>query len=231
MHKVNAALDFCKSVQVVEIQNNSQAEAAGKLFCELNSYIKELEELRKEAKEPHIRAGKAVDDFFKSAQLPLSSLRGKLDLGMRTFQKKLADLRRAEQERLNREAEEKRRKEEEAARKEREKAEAYREHGRTDLAEKAEQRADAREQRAETTVAAVAQVAIPKVEGISVRANWKAEITNADEFVEWAAESGKYHFLQPNIQSLNAYAKSRKQPQVIPGARIFNDEKLMGRSI
>jgi hypothetical protein len=250
------AMEYCQSVQSVEIKTNEQAESASKLFREVNSYITKLDAERKKVKEPHLQAGKAVDDFFKEASVPLLNLKVNLDKAIRGYQKVLEDKRREEQEKLNRAAEEARRKQEEAARIQREKEEAAlraEEEARRRAAEaaneadrqaalaeaeaqrkeaaKAAASAQAKESKAEQIVAPIAQTVVPKADGISYRSNWKIEVVDEEQFVQWAINSNKTHLLSSNESACNAYAKLVKTPQTFPWGRFYDAGKLSGRAI
>jgi type IV secretory pathway VirB10-like protein len=239
LQKVNDALNFCGGVEIVEIKNNDQYLNANELFKQLNSYITKTETERKAVKEPYLQKGKEVDSWFKDPQAALANLKTKLDTAIRTYSRMLEEQRRKEQERLNREAEEKRRKQEEAAAAERAKAEELRrqaeeadEAERAKLlaqADKADAKADVKEQKAENIVAPVAQSFVGKVTGVSTRQNWKCEITDPMALVKWCCDNGYLTLLEPNQTALNAWAKSQRTEKTVPGARIFNDEKLTGR--
>jgi hypothetical protein len=236
---VSGALDFCKSVQSVEIKTNDQFVQASELFKQLGGHIKAIETEREKVKAPHLLKCREVDTWFKTPQNVLFGLKSKLDVAIRIFQKQQDDLRRVEQERLNREADEKRRKAEDAARAEREKAEELRRKAeqadkeeRQKLiaqAQKAEAKADFKEQKAETIIAPIAQTAVPKVNGMSTRKNWKFECIDPIAFVKWGAEGGHWYLLMPNQITCNAHAKSIQQEIAVPGGRFYNDEILQSR--
>jgi hypothetical protein len=241
LQKVNEALNFCGSVEVVNIATQDQYINATTLFRELGGHIKTLEDERKAVKEPYFQKGKEIDTWFKDPQAALANLKSKLDLAIRNYNKMIEDKRRSEQERLNRIAEEQRQKAEEAARIEREKAEELRRQAEQAneaeaarlraQADKAEARAQVKENKAETIIAPVSQFGGFKAQGISTRKNWKCEITDPVAFVTWAVEDLSLHLLMPNPITCGAWAKSIQQEIAGPGYRLFNDEKLQGRAI
>jgi hypothetical protein len=241
LQKVNEALNFCGSVEVVDIKTQDQYVNATALFRELGGHIKTLEDERKAVKEPYFQKGKEIDTWFKDPQAALANLKSKLDLAIRVYNKMIEDKRRAEQEKLNREADERRQKTEEAARIEREKAEALRKQAEQASeaeaarlraqADKADARAQVKENKAETIIAPVSQFGGFKAQGISTRKNWKCEITDPVAFVSWAISGGHQHLLMPNPITCGAWAKSIQQEISGPGYRLFNDEKLQGRAV
>ncbi len=244
LQRVNEALDFCKSVEVVEIKTNDQYLNATKLFRELGGYIKGVDDERKKVKEPFLQKGREIDSWFKDPSTALLSLKSKLDPAIRAYEREVERKRIEEQNRLNAEAEARRKKAEEAAAEERRKAEEKRREAdriaqedaarATELrrqADAADVRADAKEDKAETIVAPVAQAAIPKAEGISKRANWKMEITNPFGFIKWCVENGQTNLLMPNPQACKAQAGVIRQNQTFSWGKIYNDESLTGRSI
>lgn len=224
--KVTTMVEYAASIKEIVIKTNGEAEAASEQLKIVSGHIRDTEAERKRIKEPYLQRGKEIDAWFKPKDAALKNAKHNLDVALRKFQIMLEDKRRKEQEELNRRAEEERRKKEEAERREREKAEAYRQQGREDMAAKAEMRAEARAMEAETTVAPVAQVIEPKL-ATHTRANWKCEITDPIQFVNWIAKDPtRYHLLQPNQTACNAWAKSIRREEVFPGGRIFNDEKM-----
>jgi hypothetical protein len=231
MEQVNKALDYCRSVQNVEIKNNDQAEAAGKLYRELNTHIKSLDSLREKEKRPHLEAGRAVDSFFKDPITAVTNLKNRVNKAIVDYQAELRRKQEEEQRRLNAQAEAKRREEEEKARIAREKAEALRAEGKDSQAEKWEQKAEAREEKAETIVAPVAQVASPVLEGISIRKTWKGRVTDPIAFVKHCIKNDLPQFLLPNEKALSDYAKMMQQKVTFPGAETYEEQSASGRSL
>lgn len=244
LQKIDEALNFARSVQVVKITSNSQYEESTKLFRELGGYIKAIDAERTRVKEPYLRQGREVDAYFSDPAKVLTGLKSKLDPAIREYEREVERKRIEEQNRLNAIAEENRRKAEAAAQAERDKAEAKRQEAdrirKEDAARAAEldrqaaaadQRAEVKEQKSEQIVAPIAQTALPKAEGISKRANWKMEVLDQDKFIQHCISSGLTLLLMPNEKACKAYAGTQRKEISGPGFRIFNDESLTGRSI
>ena len=244
VEKINTALEFCRSVEVIEIHTVEQAENANTLFLQLGGYIKEVEAERVRVKEPFLQKSREVDTYFKPPQEVLGSLKSKLDLALRGYKLKLEDQRRIEQERLNREAADRQRVLDEQARVQREKEERLRTEAAnaaaTDAEEAARLTAQAdtaaryaaiNEEKRDTVVAPVAQVFTPRMTGTSVRQNWTFEVINQLTLVRHLVDEKQYHLLSPNETALKALAKTLRQPKTYPGGRIFNDEKLVGKRV
>lgn len=239
---VQQATAWARSIQVVEIQTAEQAEQANTLFRELNGYIKEIETARTRTKEPFLQKGREVDGYFKQPQNDLSNLKAKIEQAIRVYKAKTEAARIAEQNRLNKEAADRQRKIEDAAQAERDKAEKLRQDALKAeneaeaaklraQADKADQRAETKQEKASLVIASVAQSAAPRLDGTSVRQNWKCQINEQENFVKFAVETGRLNLLMPNNITCSAWAKSLKKEQVFPWGRIFNDEKLVGRAI
>jgi hypothetical protein len=240
IERVNQALSFAQSVQVVEITTVSQAEEASTLFRQLSGHIREVEAERVRVKEEFLRRGREVDAYFKPPQTSLLNFKGALEKAIRAYQQKIEEARRAEQERLNREAAERQRILDEQARVQREKEERLRREAQeatnaeeaaklSRQADLAAERAAVNEEKASTVVAAVAQPVQVNFSGSSVRANWKFEITDPIALVRHLVDTQQYHLLAPAEPALNAMAKTYRQVKDFPGGRIFNDERLVGR--
>ena len=244
LQKIDEALNFALSVQVVKITNNGQYEQSTKLFRELGGYIKAIDAERVRVKQPYLDQGREVDQYFKDPANVLTGLKSKLDPAIREYEREVERKRIEEQNRLNAIAEQKRREAEAAAQAERDKAEAKRREA-EEIAAKdaaraaelrrqadaAEARADVKEQKAETIVAPIAQTALPKAEGMSKRKNWKMQIDDPFQFVKWAIENNMHSLLMPNESACNNQAKVVHKEVVYPWGKIWNNESLTGRSL
>ena len=243
LKRVNDALNFCQSVEVVTIATNDQYLNSTKLFRELGGYIKVVDAERAVVKEPYLTKGREIDSWFKVPLAALQNLKNRLDPAIRTYERAQEQKRIEEQNRLNRIAEEQRKKAEDAARAEREKGEEKRREAdriaKEDAsraaelrrqAEAADARAAQKEEKAATVMAPVAQTALPKAEGVSKRANWKFVVKNQEECIKYCIEKGWYHLLMVNPVTANAHAKSLRQAMSLPGFEIVNDESLTGKS-
>lgn len=117
---------------------------------------------------------------------------------------------------------------EEAARKERERlekqAQKAAEQGK---AEKAAQL----ETRAQTVATPVIASSTPKLEGISTRVSWKAEVVDKMALVKAvAAGTVPLTALEPNLTFLGQQARSLKSELNYPGIRVFEDRGISSRS-
>jgi hypothetical protein len=237
--QVEKALEFARTVAIVEINTAKEAENANYLFLLLSNHIKDLEAERKRIKDEFLQKGREVDNYFNPPKTNLNNLKTALNGALLLFKRKIDAQREAEQTRLNLIAAEAQRKLDEAAQIERDKADALRKQA--DEAETAEEavrlraqagkadlRADVKDAKAEAIIAPIAQVVRPRLQGTTVRANWKAEIDDAELFVKWAVDNAQYMLLIPNDKALQAWAKTVKTEKSFPGGRIYNDEKLGG---
>ena len=236
---VKKAVDFARTVELVQIDTAQQLENANYLFRILGNHIKDIEAERKKVKQPFLDQAASVDDYFKPPQKELTERKDQIGVAITAYTRMVDEQRRQEQAKLDMIAAENRRKLDAAAQAERDKAEALRQQAAatTDAAEaerlrqlavKAEIRGDVKEGRADLIVAPIAQVAAPVLRGTAMRKAWKAEITDVEAFVRYAIDNKLFHLLQPNDKALQAWAKSVEQEKEFPGGRIFNDEKLVG---
>jgi hypothetical protein len=216
---------FCDTLVAVEIQNPDQYDNAGETAKKLQKFGDVLEDNRAALKKPYDDKGTAIQNAFMPIINAVTAAKRMIKGARWTYEDMLEQKRRAEQERLNREAEERRRAAEEAARKEREKAEALRQQGRDDLAEKAEARADAKENKAAEIMPSVAQAAIPAAapRGLARRVNWKGVVDDPVVFKKHCINEGLHDFLFVDEKAWNNYAKIKKEVTTLPGARIIKE--------
>ena len=63
--------------------------------------------------------------------------------------------------------------------------------------------------------------------GVSLQTRWKAEVTDMDALVRWAAsQDGDSTFLLPNESALAAHARAVKGPSPIPGVRYYSESAV-----
>lgn len=68
-------------------------------------------------------------------------------------------------------------------------------------------------------------VAPPKIEGRSVRENYKAKVVDMLELVRWIAQHPEdINLVEPNMPALNALARSRKRAFKLPGCEVVVDQ-------
>lgn len=71
----------------------------------------------------------------------------------------------------------------------------------------------------------------PKIDGISIRDQWHAEVVDLMELVKAvAAGTVPLHYLQANTANLNLAAKQMKGTGDIPGVRLWNDKGVAVRA-
>jgi hypothetical protein len=77
----------------------------------------------------------------------------------------------------------------------------------------------------------VAAPAVQKIEGISFRETWKAEVHDFKALCRAVADgAAPLDCLKVDTAKLNAMARSMKDALVIPGVRVVKDETTSGRS-
>lgn len=225
----SAILMFCEAVQAVTITNPEQYQSAGEISKVLATYRKQLDEARSTEIAPYLEKQRAINDWCKPVLVAINDLQGKVGAAIRVYQaeqeKKRREAQRAAEEKARKEAEEKRRQAEEA----RQAAEAAREQGNADIAEDL----DAQAMELDFEQTAPAPVAAPeanKLEGVHVRHNWTAEITDDNAFVQHCVDNKLYDLLAGDVKKLRAKAKMVKRPMSFPGARIFDKPTTVARS-
>lgn len=72
---------------------------------------------------------------------------------------------------------------------------------------------------------------VAKVEGVSSRKVWHAEVTDFDALVAWVADNDEWtHLLLPNMTALNTLARDRREKLQIPGLRAVCETIMTARS-
>jgi hypothetical protein len=81
------------------------------------------------------------------------------------------------------------------------------------------------------TPVVVVKKAMPKVEGVTYRDNWKAADVVDVKALAAAVAAGTVPttFLLPNMTALNQFARATKGTQVIPGVKVWNDRQIAAR--
>jgi len=100
----------------------------------------------------------------------------------------------------------------------------------TGNAEMLQEASDILEQPIEAPVVSVAK-AVPKVDGVTFRDQWKAHPSIDIKALAAAVASGAapVTFLVPDMSAINAYAKATKGVHAVPGIRWFNDRQIAAR--
>lgn len=71
---------------------------------------------------------------------------------------------------------------------------------------------------------AYAPPTVQRVQGVSSREAWKAEVTDIWQLIGFVAQNRQYvNLLEANTTAVNAMARSLKSAMAIPGIRVFNE--------
>ena len=200
----NEAQTALSDARKIKIENQEQYSLAQEIRKKINSRIKELEEKRKSITAPLDEAKKNVMDLFRAPITAYTEAKDITDTLLIAYDQEQENKRREEQAKLEREAEKKR---QEAL----QKAEAARAAGKEAQAEKYEQKA-------EQTVAPVIAATAAKVEGVSYRTIWRAEV------VDFKTLPDEYKVV--NQSALDKVAMAMKGALKIPGVE-FKSEKVV----
>ncbi|TXH59044.1 MAG: hypothetical protein E6Q97_00700 [Desulfurellales bacterium] len=249
---IKASNEDYEIAECIVIETREDAQAAADELKRLAGRLKSLEEQRRRLVDPLNAAKQAAQDLFNPPAERLQAAVALLKRGLLAWEDQQRRLREAEQEAARQAAEKERVRIEAAAAAE----EAARVAEAAALAAQAQQataagdveaaaalraQAEAAEvaaiENSEAMRAAAAQVVAPivaapvKVSGAGGRANWKAEITNMQAFVEFVVQNPQYMaLLKVDQQALNQQAKSLKQLLKWPGVRVFDDRTIAVRA-
>lgn len=205
--------------QIVVADADSYAVAANFLTTIKGAQKKVEEWFADPVKRAH-EAWKALTAKREETMKPLKDAEGMVKQIMVTYQTEQERIRRAEQARLQAEADEKARKERE--RLEKQAAKVKSEEKKAALLEQAEQ--------VQAPVVAVAS-AVPEVKGQSIRKTWKARITDPKaaamsvmQFQDWQA------YIKLNEAEFNRFAARTKGAAVINGVEFYEETTLAAAS-
>lgn len=225
-HAPPSADDFVFAVEALKLDVDNMpevnADTAPKirdLLARVGEMAKKVEKGRKEAKEPHLEAGRKVDAEFKPLNETLADLKKAID-------RPLAAWMRAEQERQRAEAEAARKAEEEAA----QFAEAMAEDDDDDMAararEFAEKRAaESRLKQAQAENAGRVQSADGFTRAAGLRTYRSAEIIDAAKLVAHFASHPDV--IDAAHKAANAAIRAAKGgPVEIPGVRVVEEQRV-----
>jgi hypothetical protein len=212
------------NARLIVINDQVSLERASALRAAIKDMAKEIESERKRITVPLDNAKKAVMDLFRPATNWLETAEGILNVSIVKYANDQEKMRREQEEKLRKEAaakEAKRRAElEERARK-------ARESGKDDKADVLEQKA------AEVHFEApVVASTLQKVEGLSFREDWSAEVVDLMALVKAVADGqAPLAFLEANIKVLNSQAKATKNSLVFPGVKFISKRVPIGRQV
>jgi hypothetical protein len=203
--EIEHMLDVARSLVIT---NEKDYQTAGSIGLECTRRISRVEEELEESRAAADATHKAITRLIVKLTNPYKQI--KTIVGQKASDWYQDELRkRREEADKARRAEQKRIDDEKLA-----KAEALAEAGDTEMAEAVLE---------EKTIISAPKVEAPKVEGMSHRARWTAEVVDFRALVKAVAE-GKtaLGFLLPNEQALRAQAQSLKAACSIPGVRVYD---------
>lgn len=201
--------DFAETNKGLIVSDEASYAGALQALQEVRTLQKELEAKRKELTQPldarkrEIMAMyKPADDACAAADFALVSATSKWSREQEAARRKVEQeaAARAERERQRAEA----------------KAEEYREKGRED-------KADEWETKARFTPAPVVASNVPKVAGVSMRDEWKFEVTDKAKL--------PLNYLTPNEVAIGKVVAALKEEHGIPGIRVWKEQVPVTRRV
>jgi len=199
--------------------------AAAKAFkvTDVDSNAAALERIKK------LRAGeKMIEDYFEPARRAADNAKKEILAARDGLIAPIAEARRIYDNSAGAYEQEERRKAEEEQRRLQEKARKDEEERQLLAAIDAEERGDQAEAKAimeEPVVTPVVTVApqVARVEGVSSRTNWSAEVTDLLALVRYVAAHPEWvYLLEPSIPNLNRLAVAQRNALSIPGVRAVS---------
>ena len=204
------------------IKDQESLEGAANLRKTIKDFSKQLDEERKKITSPLDQAKKAVMDLFRKPSETLEAAEGVVNKAITSYT--------VEQERIRREQEEKLRKQAEAE--EKKKREALEERARKAAeAGKAEKAEELRQKAAEVQVVVPSLAStVEKVNGLSFRDNWSAQVVDLRALVKAVADGkAPLNFLMANQPVLNSQARATKDSMPVPGVKFNCEKSPVGR--
>lgn len=182
-------------------------------------------EAAQETKRKADQARKALVDECERIQAPLVVAEQTVKRALLTYEQEQEQRRRAEEARLQADAQREAEAQTLAAA-----AELERFAVRTGDAEMLEEAASLIEQPVEAAAVSVKSF-VPKVQGIVYRDNWKAhpEVNIRALAAAVASGAAPVSFLQPNMTAINQWIRATQGAADLPGVRIFNDRQIAAR--
>ena len=216
------ALDITKQVSIMTIRTQEHYEQAAGFRASMKKMLTEIETSRKSITKPLDVAKAAVMDLFRPAQTALENGIKHADSLIISYQDQKERERREQEEKLRKQAEAEEKKKKEALEERAKKAEAS---GKAEKAEELRQKAEEVQ-----VVAPILAPTIQKVEGLSFRENWSAEVIDLMSLVKAVAEGkAPLNFLQANQTVLNSQAKATKDAMQFPGVKFKSEKVPVGR--
>lgn len=207
------ALQLHERVKNLTITGQADYESAAAVLRSVKDMAKSLEEARKRITTPLDNAKKAVMDLFRPPTLVLEIAEKKIKETMIAYTNEQERIRFEREEKLRKQAENEETKKRAALE---EKARKAREAGNEEKADQLEQKA------AEVHVQApVLASTVQKVDGISMKQNWKARVIDANKVPR--------EYLVVDEQKLNQMAKATKGSLSIAGVEFYAEDVLASR--
>lgn len=204
-----------------KVKSDADLDAVGVIVKDAKAMAKRVDGLRTAEKEPHLKAGREVDTFFKGLSDRLAKMAAVLGERASEYQReKLAEQRRK--------AEEEARKAREKAEAERRKAEEAEAAGRATVAARAEARAEIADERAAAAEQALdmsnADLARQRTASgltASARTTFKVRITNLSELN--LGPLGPYFDRDAVQKAANGWLRFTKGADKLPGLEVYED--------
>lgn len=217
------------------IKSQQTYEKAADFLKEIKAKAKELEGERKKITGPIDIAKAAVQALFRKPQVMLEEAEAEVKRKMTLYEQEQEEIRRKEQDRLDKIAAEERAKKEKQEREWREKEEAKRREAEEleragkaeearkarEAADKAAAKADDRAFESQNVIAPLAAPKVDKVAGISYREVWYAEVT------DFKALPDEYKIA--NESMINKFATATKGKVPLAGV-VFKSKKVLASS-
>lgn len=208
---------FLENAKKSKVTSSEMAIGAGYDLKEIKKLGKELEQKRTSITGPINKALKEINALFKPAKNWLAEAERIVKGKLLYYQ--------AEQDRIAQEAQ---RKADDEARKKQERLESTAKMadfvGMDDKAEDLRERAQSQE-------APVIKSAAPKIEGVTTRETWKAEVLNKLLFVKFVGEKRNdlLDVIKIDQSALNALARKHKDDLDLPGVKAVAEKTIVAR--
>ena len=209
----NKAVTLTKNVATLKIESQLSYEAAADRLKQVKELFKIVEEARKKITKPLDEAKAAVMALFNPVTTRLENSERHIKGLMSTYVNEQEKIRKAEQDKLDREAKEKQAKEKDRLERQAKKAE---EKGDTTKAETIRERAQEVHIEAPTVAPKVQQAA-----GVSMRKDWKARVIDINKVPR--------EYMIVNETALNNVASSTKGSLSIPGVEFYTVDVVASR--
>jgi len=205
---IRRKLDWCKSIESVEVKTEQEYLNACELTKLIKAGIKELDEDRHILVDPIKAEAKEIDAAYKEPIDAMKNLENRIGRAIGSYH--------AELQRI---AAEKQRAIEDQMQKD--KADLLKEAKITGNFELAHA--------AQSLRTPTVKEEIPKTPSLSFRTYWRAEITNLSAFVAWCLAGQEFQYLSPNQSTLDKFAGATEGKTPIPGVVFKSEQRPVGR--